>query len=169
MSRCVVIDANRIFSELIGANHKLRQTFASEPETEFLCPKYVLVELFKHKERIAKSTGLDEANLLALLYSLLERIRFFDQDAISIGSWVEAWRLCRDVDENDVAYVALTLEVAGDLWTSDGEFGSRFAQEGLHALFRTMTARPACAAPCCTSPATTRTRTHSTSRSPARA
>ena len=60
MSRCVVIDANRIFSELIAANHRLRQTFASEPETEFLCPKCVMVELFKHKERIAASTGLDE-------------------------------------------------------------------------------------------------------------
>ena len=82
---------------------------------EFLCPKYVMVELFKHKERTAASTGLDEDSLLALLHSLLERIRFFDEDAISIGSWAEAWRLCRDVDENDVAYVALTLEVDGDL------------------------------------------------------
>ena len=92
MSRCVVIDANRIFSELIAANHRLRQTFASESVTEFLRPKYVMVELFKHKERIAASTGLDEDSLLALLHSLLERIRFFDEDAISIGSWTEAWR-----------------------------------------------------------------------------
>ena len=84
MSRSVVIDANRIFSELIAANHRLRATFAAEPETEteFLCPKYVLVELFKHKERIAASTGLDEGSLLALLHSLLERIRFFDQCAV---------------------------------------------------------------------------------------
>ena len=79
MSRSVVIDANRIFSELIAANHRLRQTFASEPGTEFLCPKYVLVELFKHKERVAASTGLDEDSLLALLHALLERIRFFDE------------------------------------------------------------------------------------------
>ncbi len=135
MSRCVVIDANRIFSELIGANHRLRQIFASEPETEFLCPKYVMVELFKHKERIAKSTGLDEDSLLALLHSLLERIRFFDQDAIGIGSWAEAWRLCRDVDENDVAYVALTIEVAGELWTSDRELESGLRRKGFTRFF----------------------------------
>ena len=135
MSRCVVIDANRIFSELIGANHRLRQIFASEPETEFLCPKYVMVELFKHKERIATSTGLDEDSLLALLHSLLERIRFFDEDAISIGSWTEAWRLCRDVDENDVAYVALTLEVAGELWTSDRELESGLRRKGFTRFF----------------------------------
>ena len=135
MSRSVVIDANRIFSELIAANHRLRQTFASEPETEFLCPKYVLVELFKHKERIAASTGLDEDSLLALLHALLERIRFFDEDAISIGSWTEAWRLCRDVDENDVAYVALTLEVGGDLWTSDRELEAGLRRKGFTRFF----------------------------------
>ncbi|MEO6755640.1 MAG: PIN domain-containing protein, partial [Chthoniobacteraceae bacterium] len=105
----VVIDANRIFSELIAANHRLRQVFANHAGIEFVCPKYVLVELFKHKERVAAATGLDEPSLLSLLHSILERIRFFDEDAISIGSWTEAWRLCRGVDENDVAYVALTL------------------------------------------------------------
>ena len=67
MSQSVVIDANRIFSELIAANHKLRRVFASQPETEFHCPKYVLVELFKHKERIAKATGATFLSTLANL------------------------------------------------------------------------------------------------------
>ena len=131
----VVIDANRIFSELIAANHRLRQVFASHAGVEFVCPKYVLVELFKHKERIAAATGLDEPSLLALLHAILERIRFFDEDAISIGSWTEAWRLCRDVDENDVAYVALTLELDGDLWTSDRELETGLRKKGFTRFF----------------------------------
>ncbi len=135
MKRCVVVDANRIFSELIAANHRLRRLFAAEPETEFVCPKYVMVELFKHKERIVAATGLEEAELLALLHSVLERIRFFDEDAISIGSWTEAWRLCRDVDENDVAYVALTLELDGDLWTSDGKLEVGLRRKGFTRFF----------------------------------
>lgn len=135
MSRSVVIDANRIFSELIAANHKLRRVFASQPEKEFHCPKYVLVELFKHKERIANATGLDEPELLALLHTLLEHIHFFDEDAISIGSWTEAWRLCRDVDENDVAYVALTLELDGNLWTSDQELETGLRKKGFTKFY----------------------------------
>ncbi len=135
MSPSVVIDANRIFSELIAANHNLRRVFASQPETEFYCPKYVLVELFKHKERIAKATGLNEPELLALLHTLLEHIRFFDEDAISIGSWTEAWRMCRDVDENDVAYVALTLELNGDLWTSDRELEVGLRKKGFTKFY----------------------------------
>ena len=39
MSRKVVIDANRVFSELIAANHRLRKLFAERPDLEFYCPK----------------------------------------------------------------------------------------------------------------------------------
>jgi predicted nucleic acid-binding protein len=135
MSRRVVIDANRLFSELICSNHQLRRVFASTPEVEFFCPKYVMVELFKHKERIAAATGLNEANLLELLHTLLQHIHFFDEDAIGIGNWTEAWRLCRDVDENDVAYVALTLELAGVLWTSDHKLETGLRKKGFLNFF----------------------------------
>ena len=135
MSRRVVIDANRIFSELIAANHRLRRIFASEPDIEFSCPKYVMVELFKHKERIAAASGLDESSLLALLHTLIEHIHFFDEDAIGIGNWAEAWRLCRDVDEADVAYIALTLELGGELWTSDRELEKGLRKKGFTQFF----------------------------------
>ena len=82
---------------------------AHQSDLKFFCPKYVLVELFKHKERIAGASGLDEVELLTLLHSCLERIHFFDEEAISIGTWTEAWRLCGDVDEKDVAYVGRWL------------------------------------------------------------
>lgn len=135
MSRRIVLDANRVFSELISANPRLRKMFASHPDWEFFCPKYVLVELFKHKERIAIASGLEEGDLLGLLHNLLEEIRFFDEDAISIGSWMEAWRLCRDVDENDTAYVALALELQADLWTSDKMLEAILRKKGFIQFF----------------------------------
>ena len=61
--------------------------------------------------------------------------KFFDEDAISIGSWAEAWRLCRDVDENDVAYVALTLELDGKLWTSDRVLEEGLRRKGFQRFF----------------------------------
>lgn len=135
MKERVIIDANRIFSELIAGNHRLRQAFSSQPDTDFFCPKYVFVELFKHKERIAEKTDLKEPDLLSLLHSLIEKIHFFDEDAISIGSWAEAWRLCRDVDENDVAYVALTVELEGKLWTSDRELEVGLRKKGFKCFY----------------------------------
>ena len=135
MSESVVIDANRLFSDLISGRQRLRKLFQAHPEIEFFCPKYVFIELFKHKEDIAKATALDEADLLSVLHSLLQHIHFFDEDAVSIGSWIEAWRLCRDVDENDTAYVALTLELGGSLWTGDKELEIGLRKKGFTRLF----------------------------------
>lgn len=135
MSQAVIIDANRLFSWLIANNQLLRRTMNRRPELRFYCPKYVLVELFKHKERIAAASGLDEPGLLALLQDCLERIHFFDEEAISLGCWTEAWRLCRDVDENDVAYVALSLELEGELWSSDQILETGLRKKGFTRFF----------------------------------
>ena len=135
MSDRVVIDANRIFSELIASNHALRRAFASMPETRFICPKYVFVEIFKHKERIAAASGLSEPELLSLLHSILERIEFIDEDSIRLGSWTESWRLCRDIDENDTAYVALTLDHEALLWTSDRKLETGLRKKGFTQFF----------------------------------
>lgn len=135
MSDRVVIDANRIFSELIASNHRLRRVFASQPGTRFLCPKYVFVEIFKHKERIVLASGLPEHELLSLLHSILERIEFIDEDSIRIGSWAESWRLCRDIDENDTAYVALAVDRDAALWTSDHKLETGLRKKGFTRFF----------------------------------
>ena len=135
MRQAVIIDANRLFSWLISHNHSLRRTMSHRPDLRFYCPKYVLVELFKHKERIARASGLPEPDLLAMLQGCLERIHFYDEEAISLGCWTEAWRLCRDVDENDVAYVALTLELEGLLWSSDQKLEAGLRKKGFTRFF----------------------------------
>ncbi len=89
------------------------------------------------RSAIAVASALEESALLSLLHYLLSHIRFFDEDAIGIGSWTEAWRLCRDVDENDVAYVALALELDAELWTSDKKLKLGLRKKGFAHFFKT--------------------------------
>ena len=44
--------------------------------------------------------------------------------------------MCRDVDENDVAYVALTLELDGKLWTRDQELINGLLSKGFDRFYR---------------------------------
>ncbi len=78
MSGVVVVDANRLFSALIAGSHRVRQLLLAPPDVQFAAPKYVFVELFKHKERIAAASALSEADLLGALHSLLEHVHFYD-------------------------------------------------------------------------------------------
>ena len=101
----------------------------------FHCPRFVFVELFQHKERIAQATELSEEDLLECLYELLARVHFVDEGGISIGTWMEARRLCRDVDAKDTPFLALALHLEGRLWTEDEELKTGLRAKGFDGFF----------------------------------
>ncbi len=117
----VIVDTNILVSCLVANNEYLRNHLFSEKMNEFYSPKFVVVELFKHKERIVRASRLDEDALLELLYALVNHIHFYDEELITLGAWAKAIRLCRDCDPKDTPYVALTLHLNAQLWTRDKE------------------------------------------------
>ena len=72
--------------------------------------------------------GLADEDLVEFLHVLLTRIKFVDEDAIPMGTWLEARRLCREIDEKDTPFVALALHLDAWLWTED-----EVLKEGLRA------------------------------------
>jgi predicted nucleic acid-binding protein len=118
MSEIIVIDANIVVSALISNNPQiLREIFNSN--LSIVSPKFVIVELFKHSARIQKVTKLSNDEVLELLSTLINRIKFYDESLVSVGSWTEAYKLCREIDLKDTPYIALTLELNAKLWTKD--------------------------------------------------
>ena len=130
----IVLDTNKLFAALLSRNEDFRQVMF-DPGYRIFTTKYLIVEIFKHKERIVAASGLEEQELLSLLHSILERIQFIDEDSIRIGSWTESWRLCRDVNENDTAYVALALDQDAELWTSDRVLETGLRKKGFTHFF----------------------------------
>ena len=64
---------------------------------------------------------MTEDELLNALHTLVSRLEFVNEANIPLDIWMEAYRLCREVDEKDTAYVALALHLDGRLWTHDSE------------------------------------------------
>jgi predicted nucleic acid-binding protein len=117
----VVLDTNVFFSLLLKRDgFQRRRSFFAAP-FKYYCPRFLVVELFKHKERIARATQLSEDELLEFLHELLARIEFIEEGAIAIGTWMEARRLCQDVDPKDTPFVALALHLDCRIWTDDDE------------------------------------------------
>ena len=50
---CVVVDTSVFFTLLQNRDTGRRKRFLNDPGVVFYCPRFVVVELFKHKERIA--------------------------------------------------------------------------------------------------------------------
>jgi len=134
MRKTVILDTNILFRGLRSRSEKLRDVLL-ESGHRFMAAKYLIVELFKHKERIIANTDCPEADTLLYLHEILRHIEFVDEEIISIGSYAEAHRLCRDVDENDTPFIALTLELDGELWTNDEKLKTGLRKKGFHLFF----------------------------------
>jgi predicted nucleic acid-binding protein len=99
-------------------------------------PKYGFVELFKHKEKISKVSKHSNDEILEMLYELIRRIDFFDENSISVPSLQKSWSLVKDVDPKDMLFVALTIEMNGLLWTGDLKLRTALKEQGFDAFLK---------------------------------
>jgi predicted nucleic acid-binding protein len=67
---CVVVDANIAFKALVSRRGDLRDRLDPSSNAKFFTPGYLIVELFKHKTRLAQATGLTEEEFLGMANAL---------------------------------------------------------------------------------------------------
>ncbi len=132
---CVIVDANIAFKCLHHGRGDLRGRLGPGERLQFFSPRFLFVELFKHKDRLARMANLPEAELLEALYVLVSRLEFVSEASIPVGTWVEAYRLCKGIDEKDTPYVALTLHLDGRFWTEDTTLKSGLRARGFERFF----------------------------------
>jgi predicted nucleic acid-binding protein len=126
--RRVIVDANIAFRTLAGSRGDLRSRFDSSDSVHFIAPRFLFVELFKHKERLVKASGKSEDDVLEALHVLVESMEFADESTVCVGTWMEAHRLASPTDPKDTPYVAMALHFGAELWTED-----RVLKDGLKA------------------------------------
>lgn len=132
----VVVDANLAFKALAARRGDLRDRLKPATKLQFFSPLFLFVELFKHKERLVRAARVAEDDLLEALHTLVNRLEFVAEANIMIGTWMEAHRLCHDVDEKDTPYVALTLHLDGRLWTDDAELKRGLRAKGFDRFYQ---------------------------------
>lgn len=130
----VIVDTNIFFSALLSVHSKFSELLQRSDRSFFIC-EYVVVELFKHKERIAARSKLADEDLLMSYYLLLRRVTVYKEDLISTDNRRTAFHFCQGIDENDVAHVALTLELDGLLWTGDRKLKNGLQRKGFTQFF----------------------------------
>lgn len=132
--RQIVLDSNIIFRALHSANSSVRTTL-SKGDCEFFAPNFLFVEIFKYKGKIRFNSKSTEEEILEYLVLLLQRVRFIPEDWVSLGCRIEAFRLCRDIDEKDTPFVALALDLDAELWTSDIVLKTGLLKKGFSHFF----------------------------------
>jgi predicted nucleic acid-binding protein len=131
----IVVDTNRLFAALRSRNRRFRELLFSN-QYDFFSAKFLIVEIFKHKERIIKGAKTkEEDEVYEYLNEVLQRIRFINEDFISLTNYTKAYKLCKDVDENDTPFVALVLQLNALLWTHDEKLKKHLRKNGFDNFF----------------------------------
>jgi predicted nucleic acid-binding protein len=133
----IVVDSNKIFSSILSPNNALSQVLFSD-EIECIAPHYILIELFKYKEKIILITKKSEIEVLELFYLILLQLSFYNENDISNTSKQIAYDLCKDVDPKDSVFVALSIELDAPLWTGDQKLKKGLIQKGFTNFFDTI-------------------------------
>ena len=130
----IVLDTNRLFAALRSRNRYFRELLFSDEYT-FYSSKFIVVEIFKHKERILKGVSADEDEIYEYLNEVLQRIHFVNEDFISLTNYSKAYQMCKDVDDKDTPFVALALQINAQLWSSDEILKRHLRTKGFDNFF----------------------------------
>ncbi len=130
----IVIDTNMIFSLLLGKNVGMRDTFF-DPANIFYAPNYIIGELFEKKEKIMRYSALSEAEIYELFHRILGKIEFVTEGFVALEHRSQAFSLCQDIDEDDIPFIALSLQLNAEFWTGDKQLKEHLKKHSFTLFF----------------------------------
>jgi len=135
----IIVDTNIVFSALLNSTGRIGHVlFNAGGYLEFYSCKFLQKEVYNHFDKIQKHAKLNRNDLLELLNLIESRICFIDEDLLPTVTVEEAMKLVCDVDEDDLAFVALANHIDGLLWTGDKTLIRGLKQKGYQSTVTTM-------------------------------
>ena len=126
----IVVDTNVIFSALLNSNGTIGNViFNSKKAFEFYSCSYMRFEIEKHWDKLKKISKLTDQELNISKQLIFSKIKFIDEALIDVKIQIQAEKLTKNIDEDDIDFVALTLFLKAKLWTGD-----KLLQNGLREL-----------------------------------
>jgi predicted nucleic acid-binding protein len=116
----IVIDSNIVFSAILNSQGKIAQLIINGSNYfSFFSINLLKKEILNHKHKLLSISGLTETQFESSFSHITSRIKFVDEILISDQDLERATKLTRDIDENDILFVALTNHLSSKLWTGD--------------------------------------------------
>ncbi|OFY93633.1 MAG: hypothetical protein A3K10_02745, partial [Bacteroidetes bacterium RIFCSPLOWO2_12_FULL_31_6] len=116
----IILDSNIVFSAILNPQSKIGDIILNlRLDLDFYAPHFLLKELDKHNKKLIAISKTTEDSILEIKYRLFKRIQFIDESIISKKIWSRANILVKNIDEDDLSFVALTIYMNGYLWTGD--------------------------------------------------
>ncbi len=114
----IIIDSNIVFSALLSQDNRFKSFIHSEKYVFYTC-NFLFTEMFKHKEKLIEISKLSEDEILNELGNIVTRIHFINENTIPKEIFNFAHDLCKNIDQKDTPFVALSIFLNVPLITGD--------------------------------------------------
>lgn len=133
-----VVDSNIIFSTLLNVESRIADLLLnSSREFEFYAPSYLKEEIEKHCKKIKEAKKIDQLEFDSVRDFIYRKVNFITDSLIPFEVWAKAAQLVRDVDINDIAYVASSIYFDKKIWTGDKELHKGLRAKGFDKIILT--------------------------------
>jgi predicted nucleic acid-binding protein len=133
-----VVDTNIAFSAVLNTEGKIGDLLMnSQGLIEFHSCDTLRSGLKKHRVKLLELSGLTEEQLDQSIFQITSNIVFTDEALIPLEFWLTGAKLVRDVDMNDIAFLALSEFLNVKLWTGDLELLRGLAKKGYSNIITT--------------------------------
>lgn len=131
----VIVDSNIVFSAMLNTESRIGDIIFNSPDVfDFCTCEYLREEIENHKVKIMTRAGYDEQEYNEVRFLIYQNLQFFTDSLIPFEVWKKAADYVRDIDMNDIAYVALSLYLDIKLWTGDKLLREGLAKKGFKNL-----------------------------------
>ena len=115
MGRTFVIDSNIIFSAILRIESPIGKFImaANSKEVAFYVPEFLKEEIEKHVPKIIQVSGKSESEVRKLISLLYTRILFVSDGLIPFECFSRALPYVKDIDMDDIVFVALNEYLEG--------------------------------------------------------
>lgn len=134
----IIVDTNIIFSTLLNSNGTIGDLiFNSDQVFAFYSCDYMRYEIRKHWTKLLKISKLRDEQLQDAYEKVLTKIAFINEAIISTSAWLKAEQTVKDIDFDDIDFVALTNYLKGCLWTGDKEIYNGLKEKRFRCVYNT--------------------------------
>ncbi len=116
----VVVDTNTVFSAILNTDSKIGHLLLnSEEYFDFVTPNLLRLEIEKYRQKLLAISKLTTEQLEESIFQIFNCITFISEEQIPFEIWQKVLPIVRDVDMDDIAFIALSEFLDVRLWTGD--------------------------------------------------
>ena len=134
----VVVDANILIQCIINIKGNTAALILKNSSyIDFIVPEFILKEIKGKESKIYSSSNLRKPGFNQNLQLLFDHLIVFKDDEVSEIIFKKAYEMVKDIDIDDVIYIAFAIALESLLWTDDFKLLKAMRRKGFNSIVMT--------------------------------